>query len=127
MLTSITEPSELYSAANTDSYNRAKPVRHISLCVVIMSASHAVGCGFVPHPGHTKDHHKSGTNCLPAWHTGIRVGACQCNPTVELSMGTCTVKSPGINPKSRVLYSVPSMLKKYTNGLINQAKIYKSD
>ena len=19
-------------------------------------------------PGHTKDHHKNGTNCLPAWH-----------------------------------------------------------
>ena len=25
-------------------------------------------------PGHTKDHHKIGTNCIPAWHAGIRVG-----------------------------------------------------
>ena len=22
----------------------------------------------VSRPGHTKDHHKNGTNCLPAWH-----------------------------------------------------------
>ena len=38
------------------------------------SASHAVGRGFAPQPGHTKDHHKNGTNYLPAWHTGVRVG-----------------------------------------------------
>ena len=29
-------------------------------------AFHVVGCGSVPRPGHTKDHHKNGTNCLPA-------------------------------------------------------------
>ena len=23
---------------------------------------------FASCPGHTKDHHKNGTNCLPAWH-----------------------------------------------------------
>ena len=30
--------------------------------------------GFAPWQGHTKDHHKNGTNCLLAWHAGIRVG-----------------------------------------------------
>ena len=36
--------------------------------MVSVSASHAIGRQFVPRPGHTKDHHKNGTNCLPAWH-----------------------------------------------------------
>ena len=31
-----------------------------------VSASRTVGCEFVSRPGHTKDHHKNGTNCLPA-------------------------------------------------------------
>ena len=30
----------------------------------------------------TKDHHKNGTNCLPAWHAMRRVGVWQCSPTV---------------------------------------------
>ena len=34
---------------------------------------HAEDRGFAPRPGLTKDHHKNGTNCLPAWHEGIRV------------------------------------------------------
>ena len=34
--------------------------------VVRVSASHAVGHGFAPLPGQNKDHHKNGTNCLPA-------------------------------------------------------------
>ena len=33
-----------------------------------VSASHTVGSEFASRPGHTKDHHKNGTNCLPAWH-----------------------------------------------------------
>ena len=36
--------------------------------VVSMSACHMVGYEFASRPGHTKDHHKNGTNCLPAWH-----------------------------------------------------------
>ena len=40
--------------------------------IVSMSASHAVGGGFVPRPGHTKDH-ENGTNCLTAWHPCVRV------------------------------------------------------
>ena len=46
------------------------------------SISHAVGCGFAPRPSHTKDHYKKGTNCLPAWHAGFRVGISQCSPNV---------------------------------------------
>ena len=36
--------------------------------VVSVSASHTVGHEFASRPGHTKDHHQNGTNCLPAWH-----------------------------------------------------------
>ena len=32
--------------------------------VFSVSASHALGRGFVPQPGHTKDHHKNDTKCL---------------------------------------------------------------
>ena len=31
-----------------------------------VSASHTVGREFASRPGHTKDHHKNGTNGLPA-------------------------------------------------------------
>ena len=44
------------------------------LPVVSMSASHAVGRCFASWQGHSKDHRKNGTNCLPAWHAGIRIG-----------------------------------------------------
>ena len=37
---------------------------------------------FASRPGHTKDHHKNGINCLPAWHAMVTVGVWQCNPTV---------------------------------------------
>ena len=39
--------------------------------VVSVSASHMVGREFASRPGHTKDHHKNGTNCLLAC---VRVG-----------------------------------------------------
>ena len=41
--------------------------------VVSVSASHLVDCEFAFRSGHTKDHHKNGTNCLPAWHA-VRYG-----------------------------------------------------
>ena len=44
--------------------------------VVSVSASHAIGRRFVPWLVHTKDHHKNGANCLPAWLACIRVGVC---------------------------------------------------
>ena len=31
---------------------------------------HVVGRGFTSRLGHIKDHHKNGTNYLPAWHAG---------------------------------------------------------
>ena len=36
--------------------------------VVSASASRTVGYEFGSRPGHTKDHHQNGTNCLPVWH-----------------------------------------------------------
>ena len=43
---------------------------HIEQCrvgsVVSVSGSHTVGREFTSRPGHTKDHHKNGSNCLPA-------------------------------------------------------------
>ena len=36
--------------------------------VVSVSASHSLGREFASRPGHTKDHHKNGTDCLPVWH-----------------------------------------------------------
>ena len=34
-----------------------------------VSASRTVGREFASRPGHSKDHHKNGTNCLHVWHT----------------------------------------------------------
>ena len=43
--------------------------------VVSVSASHAVGCEFVPLLGHDKDHHKNGidTPCLARWNKGYNL------------------------------------------------------
>ena len=54
--------------------------------VVSVSASHTVGREFASRPGHTKDHHKNGTNCLPAWYAirhGDFLGVWRCSPTVK--------------------------------------------
>ena len=40
--------------------------------VVSVSASHVVGRRFAPGSGPTKDHHKDGTNSLPAWYACVR-------------------------------------------------------
>ena len=45
----------------------------VPLLDVSMSTSHIVGPGFASRPGHTKDHNKNGTNCLPAWHAMARM------------------------------------------------------
>ena len=34
---------------------------------IYQSSSRRVGREFASRPGHTKDHHKNGTNCLPEW------------------------------------------------------------
>ena len=55
----------------------------IEITLFSMSVSHRVGGGLAPQPGHTKDHHQNGTNCLLALHAGIRVGVGQCSLTVK--------------------------------------------
>ena len=45
-------------------YKKKKPCRVGSVGSV--SASRTAGREFASQPGHTKDHHKNGTNCLPA-------------------------------------------------------------
>ena len=50
--------------------------------VLSVSASHAVGRELAHRRGYTKDHHKNDTNCIPAWHAGIRVRIWQWNLTV---------------------------------------------
>ena len=49
-----------------------RPITYVKPCQVgsvgSISASHMVGREFASRPGHTKSHHKNGTNCLPAWH-----------------------------------------------------------
>ena len=91
--------------------------RRIDL-VVNVSASHAVGHRFVSQPGHTKDHHKNGTNCLPVWHACIRVY--EFDSAARLYKRPCSVcnylrrhahkRSPGINRKRRVMYPGPGFL-----------------
>ena len=44
--------------------------------VVSVSVSHTVGREFASRPGHTKDHHKNDTNCLPL-QACVRVGVWQ--------------------------------------------------
>ena len=60
-------------------------VYHIGMAIKVdsMSALCAVGRGFALRRGHTKDHHKSGTNCLPPWHKDIKLRIWQCNQTVK--------------------------------------------
>ena len=36
---------------------------YVNRCIALASYS-----GMDSRPSHTKDHHKNGTNCLPAWH-----------------------------------------------------------
>ena len=50
----------------------------MALIVVRVSASHAVGHGFASWMGHTKGHHKNGTNYLPDSTEGIKVRVRQC-------------------------------------------------
>ena len=105
--------------------------------MVSESASHSIGREFASRSVHTKDHHKNGTNYLPAWHA-MRYGwSLAVQPdrlvvcgTVYGDINDALKRSPGINHKSRVLYpgprflfsaTWPSLPKKHYNGL-NQTK-----
>ena len=56
--------------SSTVTYSYSYPISQRRPCRVgsvgIVSASRTVGREFASWPGHTKDHHKNGTNCLPA-------------------------------------------------------------
>ena len=58
---------ENYNPYNTSIMNKWSVPCRVGL-VVSVSASHTVGREFASRPGHTTNHHKNGTNCLPAWH-----------------------------------------------------------
>ena len=49
---------------------------------VTASRTCTVGREFAIRPGHTKDRHTNGTNCLLHRHACVRVGVWQCSPTV---------------------------------------------
>ena len=98
-------------------YRYRRPQR-VSL-LVSMSTSHAVGCGFVPQPGHTKDHHKNGPNCPPALYVCVRFDSatqlCKRLGSVwNCPWGHALKRPPGINRKSRVLYPDPRFLSSAT-------------
>ena len=60
----------VHSAKCQKRYN-ALTIIIIKICTTVEntgSASHTVAREFAFRPGHTKDHHKNGANCLPAWH-----------------------------------------------------------
>ena len=85
----------------------------------------------------SKDHHKNGTNCLPAWHAmcnAARLSKRQ-GSVWNCLWGHALKRSLGINRKSRVSYPGPGFLssatwhslpKKHFNGLINQSLINQS-
>ena len=54
-----------YIARDANNIARVEPSNNIG-SVGSVSASRTVGREFASRPGHTKDHHKNGTNCLPA-------------------------------------------------------------
>ena len=68
----------MYKLGNNESYNNFRNETDTSIIVRLkcppcrvgsvgsVSASRTVGREFASRPGHTKDHHKNGTNCLPA-------------------------------------------------------------
>ena len=72
-LRSVSRPASVWTQTKV-----SDKMKDISICtqtkvvprrdalVVSMSTPHAVGCGFAPQQGDTKDHYKIGTNCPPA-------------------------------------------------------------
>ena len=77
-----TETRQPAPKTSTRSYDQSGILSLRVVLVDSMSASHTGGRGFTSLPGHTKDHHKNGTNCLPALHVCVRVRVWQCSLTV---------------------------------------------
>ena len=88
-----------------------------------VSASHTIGREFASRPGHTKDHHKNATNCLPALARnalGKEFGSAAQLSKRPGSVWNClwghALKiSPGIIRKSRVSYPGPGFLSSATS------------
>ena len=79
ILFSCSRSVEMFTLIDTDTqsllHDAIIPILHnLAPSSVIVSYSYAISRGFVPWPGHTKNHHKNGANCLPAWHACVRVG-----------------------------------------------------
>ena len=75
--------------------------------VVSVSTSHMAGRGFASRPGHTKDHHKNGTNCLPAWHAMFSAVRLSKRPgSVWNCLWEHALKISRINRKSRESYQM---------------------
>ena len=88
-----------------------------------VSASRMVGREFASRPGHTKDHHKNGTNLLPLC-IGMHALGLEFGSAAQLSKrpgsvlnclwGNALKRSPGIIRKSRVSYPGPGFLSSAT-------------
>ena len=76
---------------------------------ISVSASQTVGRGFVSRPGHTKDHHKNGTNCLMARNAlGLKFGSAAILSKRPGSVWNCLWgHALRINRKSKVFIPVP--------------------
>ena len=109
-------------------------------CVVSMSASHTVCRGLASRPSHTKDHHKIGTNSLPAWHNMRYVWSLAVQPDCLKGWVVCRTVYGDMYLKDllgsivRVGYCIPvpdfylvvhvlRCRKKHHNGLINQSML----
>ena len=71
MYYNIVQPS--LPALNFDitEFGQANSLKNVYLVVCFLrigSASHTVCRQVTSWPGHTKDHHKNVTDCLPVWH-----------------------------------------------------------
>ena len=71
-LTSTASSAKKTSKMNANSTSEANANEQVQVpcrvdSVGSVSASHTVGREFASRPGHTKDHQKNGTNCIPAW------------------------------------------------------------
>ena len=84
--------------------------------VVSVSASHMVGRGFASRLGHTKDHHKIGTNCLPAIHACFSAARLSKRPgsVWNCLFGHALKRSLEIKRKRRVLFPGPGFLSSAT-------------
>ena len=89
----------------------------------LYTKTRTVGREFASRPGHTIDHHKNGTNCLPA-KARMRLIGLEFGSAAQLSKrpgsvwnclwGNALKRSPGIIRKSRLLYPGPGFLSSAT-------------